>query len=71
MSSRGSDTRVSSGIIRLCVNRERGVVCDQGWDYADASVACRQAGYSQYGMLPPHIRVYNSVELSRITSACL
>ena len=35
--------------MRVCVNGERGAVCDSGWNYDSARVACVSAGYSQYG----------------------
>ena len=41
----------ASGLIRVCVDGNKGTVCDYGWGFADAVVACRAAGYSPYGNL--------------------
>ena len=39
------------GRIDLCVNRTWGTVCSNSFDSKDASVVCRQLGYSSYGKL--------------------
>ena len=47
----GFSTTSDYGVIRLCNGTEQYLVCDNGWDYVDASVACKSAGYSPYGEL--------------------
>ena len=50
VTSSGSISSTSSGVVRLCNNDGHYIlVCDEGWDYVDASVACKSAGYSPYG----------------------
>lgn len=45
----GVVSSTGSGIVRVCVNGRRGTICDSSWNFAEASVACKQAGYSPYG----------------------
>ena len=40
----------ASGIVSVCYQSSEYLVCDDGWDFADAKVACRSAGLSPYGI---------------------
>ena len=44
------DDMLSRGRIEVCNGTVYDAVCADGWDYADASVVCRELGFSSYGV---------------------
>ena len=51
ITSSESLSSTAAGIVRVCVDGTKGTICDYNWEFPEAAVTCRAAGYSPYGNL--------------------
>ena len=51
MVSSSNDVNSSIGRVEVCVNSTWGTICSDFWENEDASVVCKQIGYSEFGMI--------------------
>ena len=56
---RGGNTNLE-GRVEICLDNEWGTVCNDGWEKEDASVVCRQLGFSSEG-------VYSYIKVERVS----
>lgn len=43
--------QVSTGRVEVCIGGTYGTICDDGWGNEEASVICKQMGFSSYGKI--------------------
>ena len=54
------DDMLSRGRIEICNGTSYEAVCSDGWDYNDASVVCREFGFSPYGNMQCNCHTKNT-----------
>ena len=61
----------NTGIVEICVADTFGRVCNTGWANRDASVVCRELGYSPYGIIVINLYSWQLQTFIRSLNSCL
>ena len=55
---------LTSGRVEVCISGRYGSVCQNEWTEKDASVVCKQLGFSEYGKIAISTLIPSSLNLS-------
>ena len=60
----------NEGRVEICMNNEWGIACDNGFGSLDATVVCRQLGYSDQGLCRNKIIIIASMLVVYFINVC-